>query len=230
MKPLVLYHKIYRSHPWHGVYIGDEAPEITTVYIEIVPTDTVKYELDKPTGLLRIDRPQKYSNCCPALYGFLPQTYCAERVGNHCKEKTQQLDIQGDGDPLDICVFAERPIARGDLILEAIPIGGFRMIDGMEADDKIIAVLKKDLVYGKIRDIADCPAALINRLRHYFLTYKDYPSNVPGGKSGRRRAVEIVDSYDHVEAHEIIQLARLDYQTHFAEIYQTMEGLREEER
>ena len=71
---------MFRAHPWHGVAIGPDSPEIVNVYIEIVPTDTVKYELDKATGNLKVDRPQKYSNICPTLYGFIPQTLCAERV------------------------------------------------------------------------------------------------------------------------------------------------------
>ena len=65
----------YKSHPWHGVDIGREAPVIVTAFIEMVPTDTVKYEIDKESGYLRIDRPQKYSNVVPALYGFVPQTF-----------------------------------------------------------------------------------------------------------------------------------------------------------
>jgi len=64
----------YKSHPWHGVEIGPDAPEVVMSFIEMVPTDTVKYEVDKITGYLKIDRPQKYSNAVPALYGFIPQT------------------------------------------------------------------------------------------------------------------------------------------------------------
>jgi hypothetical protein len=70
----------FRAHPWHGVAIGDDAPEIVTLYVEIVPTDTVKYEIDKVSGYLKVDRPQKYSNVCPTLYGFVPRTYCTDRV------------------------------------------------------------------------------------------------------------------------------------------------------
>jgi hypothetical protein len=65
----------YKSHPWHGVDIGNKAPDILTCYIEMVPTDTVKYEVDKKSGYLKLDRPQKYSNVVPALYGFIPQTF-----------------------------------------------------------------------------------------------------------------------------------------------------------
>ena len=70
----------YKAHPWHGISLGDEAPEVVRTFIEIVPTDTVKYEIDKSTGYLCIDRPQKYSNIIPALYGFLPQTISGPRV------------------------------------------------------------------------------------------------------------------------------------------------------
>ena len=70
----------YKSHPWHGVDIGEEAPEEITCFIEMVSTDTVKYEVDKETGYLKIDRPQKYSSILPALYGFIPQTYCGKQV------------------------------------------------------------------------------------------------------------------------------------------------------
>lgn len=215
---------LYRAHPWHGVRIGEDAPSVVNCYIEIVPTDTVKYELDKTSGILKIERPQKYSNLCPTLYGLIPQTYCKERVGDYTKEKTQQLDIQGDGDPLDVCVFAERPIIRGDILVRAIPIGGFRMIDGDRADDKIVAVHENDLLYGHIREISDCPASIINRLRHYFLTYKELPSNVPGGLKGRQRYVEITDTYDRAEAHHVIELARQDYLSHFKDIYDVREA------
>ncbi|MGE3953601.1 MAG: inorganic pyrophosphatase [Parachlamydiales bacterium] len=211
--------QLYRAHPWHGVSIGEGQPELVNAYVEIVPTDTVKYELDKETGILKIDRPQKFSNVCPALYGFIPQTLCMERVGDYCKEKLQRLDIVGDGDPLDICIFAERPISRGDLLIRAIPIGGFRMLDGDEADDKIIAVLEKDLVYGKIREVAECPVSLINRLRHYFLTYKAVPSSVPGGP-GKELRVEIAAVYGREEAHEVIRLALADYRAHYKAVYE----------
>ena len=157
-----------RSHPWHGVDIGDDAPKLVTAYIEMVPTDTVKYEVDKVSGYLRIDRPQKYSNVVPALYGFLPQTYCGKKVGEFCSQKTGRKGIMGDGDPIDICVLTEKSIAHGDLLVNAIPIGGFRMIDGNQADDKIIAVLRNDTMYGHFKDISEVPEIVIQRLEHYF--------------------------------------------------------------
>jgi inorganic pyrophosphatase len=197
----------FRAHPWHGVPIGLDAPSVVTTYIEIVPTDTVKYELDKDSGILRVDRPQLYSNVCPSPYGFLPQTLCAEQVGALCAERTGRTGIVGDGDPMDICILTEKDLAHGDILVQAIPIGGLRMIDGNEADDKIVAVLKGDAVYGGLEDIARLPASLLDRLRHYFLTYKQAP-----GRSGT--VVEITHVYGPDEAHEAIRRSLDDYKRH----------------
>ena len=144
----------YKSHPWHGLEVGDDAPEVVTAFIEMVPTDTVKYELDKVSGYIRIDRPQKYSNVVPALYGFIPQSYCGESVAEFCMERSSRQSIKGDGDPLDICVLTERNIAHGDIIAAVKPIGGFRMLDGDEADDKIIAVHEDDPEYRDYTNIS----------------------------------------------------------------------------
>src|SRR5437763_12771652 len=101
---------LFKSHPWHGVTIGHNAPEVVTVYVEIVPTDTVKYELDKVTGHLKVDRPQRFSNICPTLYGLIPQTYSSDRIAEHSAKRSGRHGIRGDGDPLDICVLAEKAI------------------------------------------------------------------------------------------------------------------------
>lgn len=194
----------FRAHPWHGVDLGHKAPAIVTAYIEIVPTDTVKYEIDKGTGLLKVDRPQRFSNVVPSLYGFLPRTLCGERVAALCEEKTAKQDIVGDGDPMDICVLTEKSIGHGDLLVQAIPIGGLRMIDQNEADDKIIAVMRDDALYGHLTDIKDCPPSVIERLRHYFLTYK----NVPGEGDHN---VQITDVYGREEAFEAIRRSQEDY-------------------
>ncbi len=193
----------YKSHPWHGISPGVEAPEIVTAFIEIVPTDTVKYEIDKESGYLKIDRPQKFSNMLPALYGFIPQTYCGELIGNYCAKKTNRISINGDGDPLDICVFTERNIFRGDILIPAIPIGGFRLIDTGQADDKIIAVMKHDEIYNHWNDIDQLPQSLIERLKHYFLTYKSMPGTI--------NRCEITHIYGKSEAHEIIKISLRDY-------------------
>lgn len=200
--------QLYKPHPWHGLSVGDDCPDIVTVYIEMVPNDTVKYEIDKASGYLKVDRPQKFSNYVPALYGFLPQTYCDEEVRAYAEKMAGKRVERGDGDPLDICVLTERHISNGDIILDAIPIGGFRMIDKGEADDKIIAVLKQDEVYGHMKDISECPETLVNRLKHYFLTYK----NMPGQE---KKVVEITHTYGSVEAKEVIMRSRNDYDKKF---------------
>lgn len=207
----------YKSHPWHGVEIGEKAPEVVTCYIEMVPTDTVKYEVDKESGYLKLDRPQKYSNTVPALYGFIPQTYSAESVAEYCNEKTGKKGIIGDSDPIDICVLTEKEIAHGDILVRARPIGGFRMIDGNEADDKIIAVLDGDVVYGDMRDISDAHPLTIERLKHYFLTYKDLP-----GKD--KLEVEITHTYCAEEAQEVIKRSMKDYYNRFESLRNVLSG------
>jgi inorganic pyrophosphatase len=109
---------------------------------------------------------------------------------------------------MDICVLTEKSVSHGDILVHAIPIGGLRMLDGNEADDKIIAVLQGDGVYGSLREMADCPPALVDRLRHYFLTYKQAPERAT-------RVVEITHVYGRDEAHEVIRRSYGDYLAHF---------------
>ncbi len=198
----------YKSHPWHGIAIGENAPQIVTAFIEIVPTDTVKYEIDKESGYLKIDRPQKFSNVVPCLYGFVPQTYCDVKIAEFASEKSGKKVKKGDGDPLDICVLTEHAITHGDIMLQAIPIGGLRLIDKGEADDKIIAVMKSDEIYNIWHDIKDVPEAMVNRLKHYFLTYK----NLPGAE---HPTCEITNVYGREEAYEVIARSREDYKNKF---------------
>jgi len=202
---------LFRAHPWHGVSIGPEAPDKVTSYIEIVPSETVKYELDKVSGLLMIDRPQRYSNVCPALYGLIPQTYCGERVAEYCEQQAGLTGVTGDGDPLDICVLTEKTISHGDILLKARPLGGLRMLDGDEADDKIIAVMEGDAAYGAWQDIGDCPPRVLERLQHYFLTYKDAPGS-------ERVRCKITHVYGVAEAHEVIRRSWEDYKERFGDV------------
>ncbi|MCO4754267.1 MAG: inorganic pyrophosphatase [Bacteriovoracaceae bacterium] len=200
----------YKPHPWHGIKPwSDKENNILNVYIEMVPDDTVKYELDKDTGYLRVDRPQKYSNIIPALYGLVPRTYCDKEVASFSQKATGRVGLEGDKDPLDICVLTEKNVRHGNLLLEAIPIGGFRMIDKGEVDDKIIAVLKNDAVYGSITDVDQCPEGIINRLRHYFLTYKQIP------RVGDTPIAEITHLYGASEALKVIALSEKDYGEEF---------------
>ena len=193
-----------QAHPWHGIEIHPDSPKTVNSFIEIVPSDSVKFEIHKPSGFLKIDRPQKYSNFIPALYGFIPQTYCGDTVAAFAMEKTGIKGWKGDGDPLDICVITERNINCGNIIAEAIPIGGFRMIDKNEVDDKIVAVLKGDAVFGDHTDMNELPANLIERLEHYFLTYKLFPG-------ASQNVVEIRGKYGREEAFEVIQRSYTDY-------------------
>lgn len=192
-----------KAHPWHGVPIGEGVPEEVTVFVEIVPRDTVKYEVDKETGYLKIDRPQQYSNVVPANYGFIPQTYCSERIASLARAKTDIEIRDGDGDPLDILVLSEHHIPRGDIILKARPIGGFCLVDDNEADDKIIAVLKGDKVFEQYTEISELPKGILERFEHYFLTYKSLP-DAPN-------VCEIAYSYGKEESYEVIRNAMGDY-------------------
>jgi inorganic pyrophosphatase len=200
--------KLFQAHPWHGVAPGPDAPAVVNAFIEIVPTDAVKYELDKHSGRLRVDRPQRFSSMCPTPYGFIPQTYCGAFVAARCQARAGREGIRGDGDPLDICVLTERPAAHGDFFVRALPIGGLRMIDGDEADDKIIAVLESDVAYGHLREIADVPSGLIDRLQHYFLSYKQLPGEA-------LRCVEIGEIYNREEAFEVIRRSVEDYRASY---------------
>ena len=200
---------LYKAHPWHGVEIGEDAPACVNAYVEMTPTDPVKYEIDKATGLLKVDRPQRFSSMVPMLYGLIPQTYCGKWIAQHCMERCKREGIAGDDDPLDICVLTERPITHNNILVSAVPIGGFRMIDGNESDDKIIAYLKGDLVYDRWNDISDVPSALIERLKHYFLTYKD----IPGGE---KHVCEITHTFGKDEAYEVIRVSQQDYAEKFS--------------
>ena len=139
----------YRPHPWHGLDAGTSPPDLVNAYIEITPFDLVKYEVDKRSGFLRVDRPQRTSSTPPTLYGFIPKTLCGSRVA-----KVGGIQ-SGDNDPLDICVLSERPIDRVEVILETRVLGGLLMEDNGQADDKIVAVLKDDAIWSEARDISD---------------------------------------------------------------------------
>lgn len=192
----------WRPHPWHGLEVGPEAPSLVHAYIEITPFDTVKYEVDKKTGYLRVDRPQRTSSHPPTLYGFIPRTYCGHRVGELSPKAGK-----GDGDPMDVCVLTERLVNKAEVIVEARVVGGLQMVDHGEADDKIIAVLSNDPVYGAIHDVGDLPDVLVERLRHYFLTYKLVP--------GQEVDVSIDYVFGREHAERVIQASMDDYLDEF---------------
>ena len=196
------HYSVWRPHPWHGLEVGPEPPTVVHAYIEICPFDLVKYEVDKLTGYLRVDRPQRTSSQPPTLYGFIPQTYCGERV-----RSLMPGALRGDGDPLDICVVSERPINHSEIILNARVVGGLPMLDSGEADDKIIGVLENDAFWSHVLDLGDLPEMLVERLQHYFLTYKLEP--------GRESAVSIGAPYGRDHACSVIAAAIDDYKSEF---------------
>jgi len=140
-------------NPWHSVSYGHNAPEVVNAIIEIPKNSRAKYELDKDTGLLKLDRVLYSSVYYPANYGFIPRTYC------------------DDNDPLDILVLSQiemQPLC----LVEAKVIGVMRMLDQGEADDKIIAVCANDMSVAHITDIKELPTYFIEELRHFFEEYK----------------------------------------------------------
>lgn len=192
----------WRPHPWHGLEPGVNPPLEVRAYIEITPFDLVKYEVDKESGYTIVDRPQRTSAVPPALYGFIPRTYCDERV-----RRLSPGAARADGDPLDICVISERRIERGDILLNTRVIGGLQMLDGGEADDKIIAVLRNDYIWSGAQDIGDLPDVMIQRLQHYFSTYKMGPD--------MSSAVDITAIYGREHAAAVVTAAIRDYEDVF---------------
>jgi inorganic pyrophosphatase len=195
----------WRPHPWHGLEPGPDAPRVVNAYIEITPFDLMKYEVDKASGYLRVDRPQRTSSQPPCLYGFVPQTYCGERV----RRLTPECE-RGDGDPLDICVISERPINHSEVLLRAVVLGGLKIIDRGEADDKIIAVLEGDYVWGNATELDELPPALLERIEHYFATYKLVPDEPP--------KIALAGRYGYAQAAAVIRASIEDYRESFPEV------------
>lgn len=194
----------WRPHPWHGLEVGANPPSLVNAYIEITPYDLVKYEVDKTTGYLRVDRPQRTSSQPPVLYGFIPRTYCGDEL-----KKLSPKSERGDGDPLDICVISERPISKSEIILSARVVGGLQAIDGGEADDKIIAVLNNDSFWGGVNEIEDLPNLMIERIKHYFATYKMV--------FGKENPMVIEGVYGREYAEKVVQASIIDYETMYGQ-------------
>ena len=202
----------WRRHPWHGLRPrpDDAPPNVVTAFIEMTPFDVVKYELDKYTGYLMVDRPQRTTSHPPALYGFIPRSYCGKRVAALCEHADQ-----ADGDPLDICVYSERHITKSEILLRARVLGGIQMVDNGEADDKIIAVLEGDNIWGNVQDIKDLPDIKTERLQHYFSTYKMIP--------GKHVDIKVDHIYGRDQALKVIEAALADYE----ESYRQLAGFEE---
>lgn len=146
-------------NPWHHVSYGDNVPNTVTAVIEIPRNSRAKYELDKESGMLKLDRVLYSSVYYPANYGFVPRTYC------------------DDNDPLDILVLSQidmQPLC----LVEAKIIGVMRMLDQGEADDKLIAVCANDMSVAHINDISELPPYAIDEMRHFFEEYKKLENKV----------------------------------------------------
>ncbi len=169
---------MYVLHPWHGAHYGKKAPEIVNALIEIPQGSRAKYEIDKATGLLKLDRVVYSSFHYPINYGFIPQT------------------LGEDGDPLDILVMCGETIQPLCLV-EATVIGNMQMIDNGEKDDKIIAVATKDPTVNHITNVNELPRHFIAVLKNYFENYKVLENKV----------VEIDEFQDKEAAYSIITKA-----------------------
>lgn len=173
-------------NPWHDVSIGENIPEIVTGIIEIPKNTRAKYELDKESGLLKMDRVLYSSVYYPANYGFIPQTYC------------------DDDDPLDIMVFSQIAIQPLCLV-DAKVIGVMHMVDVDEIDDKIIAVAKNDMSVNHVNDITQLPMHFINEIRNFFEDYKKLEN----------KEVIVKEFQGRDKAFKIIEQSIVDYQKKF---------------
>jgi len=165
-----------KFNPWHDVSIGDNAPGVVKGIIEIPKNVRAKYELDKESGMLILDRVLFASINYPANYGFIPRTYC------------------DDDDPLYILVISQIDIVPMCLV-EANVIGVMRMIDGDEMDDKIIAVATNDMSFNHVKDISDLPAHWLIELKSFFQDYKklEYKTVVVEEFQNREVAMKVVE-------------------------------------
>lgn len=173
-------------NPWHDVSPGANAPDVVNGIIEIPKNTRAKYELDKESGLLKLDRVLYSSMYYPANYGFIPQTYC------------------DDNDPLDILVLSQ--ITMETLcIVDAKVIGVMRMLDGNEMDDKIIAVAANDMSVNHINDVSELPEHFFRELRNFFEDYKKLENKTV-----------VVEEFQNRElARQIIRQSIIDYQKKF---------------
>jgi inorganic pyrophosphatase len=188
----------YRPHPWHGLDTGPSPPSLVTVFVEITPFDHIKYEVDKHSGFLKVDRPQYSSSRPPTVYGFVPRTLAGERVG-----RLMEGARSGDDDPLDVCVISSHPISQSQILLTARVVGGIPMLDADTADDKMIGVLVGDGAWSEVTDVIQLPGSIVDQLVHYFSTYKRVrrPDN----------AVSVGSVYGHEHAEIVVAAAMSDY-------------------
>ena len=179
---------IDKNNPWHKVSIGDKTPDIVNGIIEIPKNTRAKYELDKESGLLVMDRVIYSSMYYPANYGFIPRTYC------------------DDKDPLDIVILSQISVVPM-CIVSAKVIGVMRMVDNDELDDKIIAVAEHDMSVSHINDISELPKHFFRELKNFFEDYKKL----------EKKKVIIKEFQDAATAKEIIKQSMIDYEAYIGD-------------
>jgi len=164
------------TNPWHHVSYGKGAPQVVQAIIEIPKGGKAKYELDKDTGLLRLDRVLFSAVHYPANYGFIPQTYC------------------DDKDPLDILVFSSID-AQPMCIMEAKVVGVMTMIDGDERDDKILSVCNTDMSVNYIEDLNNLPPHTQKEVQRFFEDYKklEHKQVIVEKFSGKDAAYKVIE-------------------------------------
>src|SRR4029077_17151084 len=178
--------KMNVSHPWHGVPYGSQAPRIVNAIIEIPQGARAKYEIDKASGLLKLDRVIYSSFYYPVNYGFIPQTY------------------GDDKDPLDILVITSLPV-QALTLMEAKVMGVMQMIDSGDADDKIIAVASNDPSVNHYNNIEELPKHFFEELRHFFEEYKKLEN----------KTVVVEEFGDKTTALKVIENAIASYRENF---------------
>ena len=180
------------SHPWHEVSPGDDIPSSVNAIIEIPKGSKAKYEIDKESGLIKLDRVLFSSVMYPANYGFIPKTYC------------------DDKDPLDILVLCSVDVYPMSII-EAKVIGVMHMIDNGEQDDKIIAVAKNDMSVNYISDLSELPPHTMKEIVRFFQDYKAL----------ERKNVTIERLFGRSYAYQVIQDSIELYQKEFVNLTMT---------
>ena len=178
------FNNAHKAHPWHGVSLGTNVPDEVRAFIEIVPTDTVKYEVDKESGYLMLDRILHTSTHYPANYGFIPRTY------------------GDDNDPLDVLLLCSEQIEPMTLV-RAYPIGVISMIDNGRNDEKIIAIPFSDPNYNMYKDISELPKHVFEEMSHFFTVYKNLENKETAVNevSGHETSIEIINKAinDYIE-------------------------------